>query len=198
MRLCEEEDGFTETDLTAVRLGNERTARAHLGESARQDPSLICAARFSLLVHIEKPTIRELRWVLGLCILCTSTGSHGSRRDTSASAENRPQPLLQCCAALAFLQNYTGRYCLCWLRTQQCHVFLVLALAGRVPALGEYGGVGYAVEGHRWSSHGAWGYGEKQVNHRQDACKSLVKQDCSVRSCYQLFGCFLCGLRLKS
>ena len=34
---------------------------------------------------------------------------------------------------------------------------------GRVPVLGEYGGLGYAVEGHQWSST-AWGYGEKEVN----------------------------------
>jgi hypothetical protein len=32
-----------------------------------------------------------------------------------------------------------------------------------VPVLGEYGGLGYAVEGHQWSST-AWGYGEKEVN----------------------------------
>ena len=36
-------------------------------------------------------------------------------------------------------------------------------LPGRVPVLGEYGGLGYAVEGHQWSST-AWGYGEKEVN----------------------------------
>ncbi|CAE7199168.1 unnamed protein product [Symbiodinium natans] len=49
-------------------------------------------------------------------------------------------------------------------------------VAGRVPALGEYGGVGYAVEGHRWSSHGAWGYGEKQVNHRQDVYATALEK----------------------
>ncbi|CAK9116951.1 unnamed protein product [Durusdinium trenchii] len=37
-------------------------------------------------------------------------------------------------------------------------------ISGRVPVLGEYGGLGYAVEGHRWSQHHEWGYGEKEVN----------------------------------
>lgn len=39
-----------------------------------------------------------------------------------------------------------------------------LPTPGRVRVLGEYGGLGYAVEGHRWSAYNEWGYGEKEVN----------------------------------
>ena len=31
--------------------------------------------------------------------------------------------------------------------------------ASMVNVLGEYGGIGYPVEGHLWKSGGAWGYG---------------------------------------
>lgn len=49
-------------------------------------------------------------------------------------------------------------------------------VGGRVPALGEYGGLGYAVEGHGWSSYNSWGYGEKQVNrHREVYATALEK-----------------------
>ena len=43
------------------------------------------------------------------------------------------------------------------------HVSLREKSPGRARVLGEYGGLGYAVEGHQWSST-AWGYGEKEVN----------------------------------
>ena len=43
-----------------------------------------------------------------------------------------------------------------------------------MPVLGEYGGLGYAVEGHQWSST-AWGYGEKEVN--RDPAAGLGNSD---------------------
>eukprot|EP00913_Durusdinium_trenchii_P014833 g13910.t1 len=45
-----------------------------------------------------------------------------------------------------------------------CFAHVQIFVPGRVPVLGEYGGLGYAVEGHRWSQHHEWGYGEKEVN----------------------------------
>lgn len=45
-----------------------------------------------------------------------------------------------------------------------CFAHVQISVPGRVPVLGEYGGLGYAVEGHRWSQHHEWGYGEKEVN----------------------------------
>ncbi|CAJ1452601.1 unnamed protein product [Effrenium voratum] len=36
-------------------------------------------------------------------------------------------------------------------------------VSGRIPVLGEYGGLGCAIDGHLWS-HTAWGYGDKEVN----------------------------------
>eukprot|EP00930_Biecheleria_cincta_P003538 TRINITY_DN104477_c0_g1_i1.p1 TRINITY_DN104477_c0_g1~~TRINITY_DN104477_c0_g1_i1.p1 ORF type:complete len:712 (+),score=61.76 TRINITY_DN104477_c0_g1_i1:131-2137(+) len=38
----------------------------------------------------------------------------------------------------------------------------------RVRVLGEYGGLGYAIEGHEWSQHGAWSYGEKKPNRNRE------------------------------
>eukprot|EP00439_Symbiodinium_sp_Y106_P053143 s1271_g7.t1 len=50
------------------------------------------------------------------------------------------------------------------------------AKAGRVPALGEYGGLGYAVEGHGWSSYNSWGYGEKQVNRHWEVYATALEK----------------------
>ncbi|CAE7267449.1 lacZ [Symbiodinium pilosum] len=49
------------------------------------------------------------------------------------------------------------------------------SLAGRIPALGEYGGVGYAVDGHCWSSR-TWGYGEKRVKQSRDVYASALEK----------------------
>ena len=56
--------------------------------------------------------------------------------------------------------------------------------AGRVPVLGEYGGLGYAVDGHRWSQHNEWGYGEKEVNRNPDA---RLQKDKTVGSLFGIF-----------
>ena len=45
-------------------------------------------------------------------------------------------------------------------------------MQGRIPVLGEYGGLGCAIDGHLWS-HTAWGYGDKEVNRDVEAWPKL-------------------------
>ncbi|CAJ1353506.1 unnamed protein product [Effrenium voratum] len=49
----------------------------------------------------------------------------------------------------------------CYCQFEMC--WLCIPMQGRIPVLGEYGGLGCAIDGHLWS-HTAWGYGDKEVN----------------------------------
>eukprot|EP00928_Gymnodinium_smaydae_P082959 TRINITY_DN66221_c0_g1_i1.p1 TRINITY_DN66221_c0_g1~~TRINITY_DN66221_c0_g1_i1.p1 ORF type:complete len:346 (-),score=45.44 TRINITY_DN66221_c0_g1_i1:441-1337(-) len=53
------------------------------------------------------------------------------------------------------------------------------SVGGRVPVLGEYGGLGFVMEGHEWKAHESWGYGNKVrrdvASYREDLHKLLER-----------------------